>query len=277
MNDPWRFIDTGASSPFFNMALDEALFLSSSETSKPILRVFDWSKPSISTGYFQDPRKTLNVDFCKKEGIDIVRRITGGRAVYHENEITYSIVIPSKSRFFKNNNLELYRVLSDGLLLGLRTIGLHVNLVKPKKGRSEYQNRGNCFSSTSAYEITVDGKKIVGSAQKWTKRGVLQQGSILLGMDLKRINQIFNRGHVCKNFDTGFTTMFEILNYIPERGSIIRSLLQGFKEALGISIIESKTDERELNLASYLLEKKYSTDDWNFNKINPCKRLNLNQ
>jgi lipoyl(octanoyl) transferase len=259
----WRFLDTGVNSAFFNMALDEALLLCSCNTRYPVLRLYSWSSPSISIGYFQNAEKCLNLVYCKENSIDVVRRITGGRAVYHDKEVTYSIIIPKYSKFFKNNNLELYRFLSGGLLSGLKKIGIDCKLEKPTTRRSCYQDKANCFSATSSYEITAAGKKLVGSAQKWSDIGVIQQGSILIRMNKERLCKIFNKSNVDGFMNSNFTTISEVSGLIPSHEVIVNSLKKGFEESLGINFIDSGLRNSELDTMNYLIKNKYSNDLWN--------------
>ncbi|MBU1627520.1 lipoate--protein ligase family protein [bacterium] len=265
MTNHWRFLDTGSNSAYYNMALDEALLLCSSKTRYPILRLFGWSSPSVSLGYFQKPKKSINIDFCREEGIEIVRRITGGRAVYHDKELTYSIIIPRKSKFFKNSNIELYKELSKGLLSAFQKLGIDGKLKRPKKG-SLYQNKANCFSTTSAYEITVNGKKIVGSAQKWSDYGILQQGSILLDFDLARAFKVFNSSDCLKSGENGFITLSEVLGFIPDKNLFIKAIRRGFEETLEIKFIDSELLEFEIETAKNLLSMKYCKEEWNYKK-----------
>jgi lipoyl(octanoyl) transferase len=259
----WRFLDTGANDAFYNMALDEALLIHSSKTRYPILRLYGWSLPSVSLGYFQKAERSLDLEFCQREGINIVRRITGGRAVYHENELTYCIIIPNKSKFFKKNNLELFRDMSKGLLLGLQKLGIDGKLEKPEKVKSRYQDKANCFNATSAYEITVGGKKIVGSAQKWSNIGVIQQGSILLNFDYVKSSMIFNQQNKGKSTDSGFVTISEALGFVPKRDICINAIKGGFEDSLGIKFIDSELRDFEVDEAKVFLKAKYSNAEWN--------------
>jgi len=266
----WRFLDTGANSPYFNMALDEALLLCSQNTRYPILRFFGWSSKTISIGYFQNAERSLNLDYCVKNGIRIVRRITGGRGVYHDKELTYSIIIPRGSIFFKNNNLELYKEISRGILCGLGKIGIHGNLGKPDRRGFQYRDKSNCFNALSFYEISVGGRKILGSAQKWDDAGVLQQGSLLLDLDGAVSDLIFDKRldmtDGSSNKKSGITTVKESLGHVPPRHEIVEAIKNGFEEFLDIGFISSEVRTEELAKTKFLLENKYSCDAWNFHR-----------
>ena len=145
-----RLIDTGYNNAFMNMAIDEALISSPS----PVLRFYGWKPAGLSLGYFQDISQ-INTQFAKDNGIDVVRRLTGGNAVLHEHELTYSFIIDES--LMPKSVLESYKAISRGLLLGLRKLGIKAAMneeVVPGKKSAV------CFNDPSWYEIVVDGKKI---------------------------------------------------------------------------------------------------------------------
>ncbi|MDK2885555.1 MAG: lipoyl(octanoyl) transferase [Thermosipho sp. (in: thermotogales)] len=154
-----------------NMAIDYIL----GSFGEPFLRFYTWKVPTLSLGVNQRP-KNINFRFLKEIGYDCVRRPTGGRAVLHFNELTYSIVIPSTHEFFNLSVLEFYKVISQIIVEGLKRLGFPVELTeRGKKG-----NTSACFDAPSWYEITLNNYKVVGSAQMRTKDFILQHGSIIL-------------------------------------------------------------------------------------------------
>ena len=166
---PWRYIFTGAQDAFLNMALDEALLLSCQElNSPPVLRLYQWNPPGISLGYSQPIGKTVNLEKCRNLHIDVVRRITGGRAVLHESELTYS-VCASLSNYpqLGKTTLQTYRIISQALLESLRILGIEGDWVKPARELLSASSPAAlvqpCFVSHSRYEITVKGRKLIGS------------------------------------------------------------------------------------------------------------------
>ena len=176
----WKFLNTGFRTGTFNMQLDEALALRlKDESGSPTLRVYGWDPTTISIGFNQqmedfDLRKVL------EDGIEIVRRPTGGRAILHAHELTYSVVLHRENR----GPLALYRLISEGLLQSLKLLGIEAQLsTNEVKFKQTYQHSSSipCFSSSAKYEIQYDGRKLIGSAQRRYGDIVLQHGSLLLG------------------------------------------------------------------------------------------------
>jgi len=184
----WRFLDSGPATAFENMAKDEELLQEAGRAGTlPVLRFYAWSPPAVSLGRFQDAERAVNAEACRRRGIDIIRRITGGRAVLHKDELTYSIVSPISYGLFPNDVLGTYKVIAAGLLAGLHELGIAAEMVS-RSGRHAGMVKSNpqepaCFSSPSWYEILVMGRKIIGSAQRRIGGAFLQHGSILLGYD----------------------------------------------------------------------------------------------
>lgn len=187
---PWRFLDSGEATGAWNMALDETLarHMSEEETS-PVLRLFRWKPWAISLGYNQSAAD-LNEEACRADGIEIVRRPTGGRAILHAQELTYSVVM----RGGRRGVLQVYNEISAALVRGLLLFGVEVSLQKRQPDFRETYRRPSsipCFTSSARYEIEWRGRKLVGSAQRrFADRGddvVLQHGSILCGPAHRRL------------------------------------------------------------------------------------------
>jgi lipoate-protein ligase A len=159
----YRLLNSGKRKAEMNMGIDEAIMLSG----KPTLRFFGWEPPAVSVGYFQSVEKEINLDRCRELGIDVVRRLTGGGAVFHENELTYSLIVPEGSEFSRNIQ-ESYGQICGIIVDGLKKLGLDAEF-KPIN------------------DIIVNGKKVSGNAQ--TRRGgmILQHGTILLDVDVEKM------------------------------------------------------------------------------------------
>lgn len=184
-------IDPSPRSGPANMAVDEYLFRSLTRETRTMVRFYSWERPTASLGYSQVAAKVLDLDYCRQNGIDIVRRITGGKLVLHWREITYSAA-SSDTETFSATLAESYRRISLGLIRGLEKMGLRVRLAGPPP--SSYR-KGNmpCFAYPARDEIEIDGRKIVGSAQKRVGGRFLQHGSIPLQDDgglLSRISLV---------------------------------------------------------------------------------------
>jgi len=184
----WRFIVDGFHSARHNMEADCALMSEGGQgLIQPTVRVYGWSEPAITVGYSQQYESELDVDRCRAEAIDIVRRPTGGRALLHHLEVTYAVAAPVSLPPFDRGLKATFGAVSEALLAGLRTLGVRGDLNTHKRPSSGGPRRSPaCFAALNHCEITVDGKKLVGSAQKRTARSFLQHGSLILEPDHDR-------------------------------------------------------------------------------------------
>jgi lipoate-protein ligase A len=233
----WRYLDTGPASGADNMAMDEKLLAEAVKGSAvPILRFYTWAPPAVSLGRFQEVASSVNLAACRKHGIDIVRRITGGRAVLHRHELTYSVISPIDNDLFPNDVLGTYKVLASGLLAGFVRLGVPAEMVSRSGIFAGMVKRDPkepaCFSSPSWYEILVHGRKIVGSAQRRLAGAFLQHGSILIEHDPCLEAEVIPHNGAqdavtCIGREAGRDIP------IDEVKSAFRS---GFSEALGVSI-----------------------------------------
>jgi len=183
-NLQWDYIDSGEQTGAYNMALDESLARSlASGSRRPVLRVFRWNPWAISVGHHQGTDE-LDLVRCAGDGIDVVRRPTGGRAILHAEELTYCVVMPSG----RSSVLEVYHDISSALVRGLALYGVVLSLQKSQPNVAEHDRSTSsipCFISSARYEIEWNGRKLVGSAQRRFHNAgedvVLQHGSILCG------------------------------------------------------------------------------------------------
>lgn len=187
----WEFRNTGSRTGGFNMSYDENLAQSLITTDQPfVVRVYGWRPAAISLGWHQNIEE-IDAQKCARAGLDVVRRPTGGRAILHSEEVTYSVVMIATQK----GVLNVYQQISEALVCGLHSLGIPVALEKSQPHfPSLYRSPSSvaCFASAARYEIHVDGRKLVGSAQRrFARKGgdevVLQHGSILLGPDHLRI------------------------------------------------------------------------------------------
>jgi lipoate-protein ligase A len=184
----WRYIDSGPNIGAYNMAVDEELLArSQAGEAVPVLRFYSWDPPAVSIGRYQAMKAAVDADACRRRGYDIVRRITGGRAVLHHRELTYSIIARTDNPLFPSGVLGTYKVIAAGLLAGLQNLGIHAEMVA-RGGRYDALVERKpkdpaCFSSPSWYEILANRRKIIGSAQRRMRGAFLQHGSILIDYD----------------------------------------------------------------------------------------------
>lgn len=253
----FRLIDTNYNNAFMNMAIDEALL-----TSKlPVLRFYGWKPAGLSVGYFQSI-KDFNFNNLKKHKIDLVRRLTGGNAVLHDKELTYSVIIDES--LMPKSIIESYKVISKGILLALKEVGVNASMekiIKKNKNKSAV-----CFSEPSYYELTANNKKIVGSAQTRRKGKLLQHGAILIDIDTKKYFSLFkiNNKTFLKKLENRMTSINKELNKELSCNDIKTSMVKGFEKALKIKFVNDKLTKEELRLAKELYNDKYSTKNWNW-------------
>lgn len=249
----FRIIDTGFNNGFFNMALDETV-MDSVRNGKtlPTIRFYQWSPLCVSLGYFQRLNE-INVNNCRKLGINIVRRMTGGKAVLHNKELTYSFIAPQS--FLPRSIIESYKIIATPILNTLEQLGLKVSLIDEKIGEG---SSSFCFFEHSYYEINVNNKKIVGSAQARIKDVLLQHGSIMLDYSPEIFAHIFNTKEndiderkIKKRVTSIKHEMQENLNL-----SKLKSLLiENFERSLNIKTKKEKPTEDELLFTQGLKEK----------------------
>jgi len=251
------------------MAIDEAIFRETiKDKKKPTIRFYGWRPAAVSIGYFQDPQSELNLEQCGNMGVDIVRRLTGGKAVFHNDEITYSIVAGVGEKSFPANILGTYKVISDCLVQGLANLGIKASLAKVGRAIKDMELNPCCFSNPTQNELLVAGRKICGSAQMRTKGGFLQQGSLLLTFDavktLSLILPFSTPEHLAKLSKTVAAIKERVANPI-ETKEICNSLKKGFADVLGVQLAEEPLTPGEIKLKNDLM-KKYENLNWNVKK-----------
>lgn len=238
MNCSWRFIDSGPNLGAYNMAVDEELLArAQAGETMPVFRFYTWDPPAVSLGRFQKIETAVNFEACKQRGIDIVRRVTGGRAVLHHKELTYSIVARMDNRLFPSTVLGTYKIIAAGLLQGLKNLGIPAEMVSRANRRAALVKTGAnnpaCFSSPSWYELLVNNRKIIGSAQRRLSGAFLQHGSILMDYDLTLESEVIPGG--CSN-DVVTSIKRELGRDVPLE-EVKQAFAKGFSEALGIEFI----------------------------------------
>jgi len=267
--EKWRLILCPPRPGRLNMAIDEALLQSTvKNASAPVLRLFAWEPACLSLGFAQ-PSSDVDEEALLEKGWDFVRRPTGGRAILHTDELTYSICAPLDAPAVQGSVLESYRRLSGGLLEALYILGVCANADKEYSNSQLNREHPVCFEVPSNYEITANGKKLIGSAQSRKMGGVLQHGTLPLLGDIARINDVLNfpdetsKSQARSRIYSHATTLEEVLGRRVEWGEAARAFALGFEKALGISLFESTLSIEENQLAEVLLAEKYVTIAWN--------------
>ncbi len=264
---PWRVLVHQPRPGVDNMAIDEAVARSvGAGNSPPTLRFYAWAPPCVSLGRYQ-PFSAVNADLCDAQGIDIVRRPTGGRAILHADELTYSIATAIDDPIVRGRVLDSYLRLAEGLLAGLRLLGIEARLA-PGTNRITPDASATCFEVPSAYEILAGGRKLIGSAQARKSGFVLQHGSLPLGGDTSRIVDLLalpsddDPAALKKSLSAHAITVEEAVGRAPAFDEAAAALLAGFSTALGLAFEPGELNAGEAALAAELATSKYGSATW---------------
>lgn len=310
----WRLLRTGHHTGAMNMAIDDAILRHVSEGGPPTLRFYGWEPAAISVGYFQNVEKEVDLAACKSAGVDVVRRPTGGRAVLHSVEVTYSLAIPEENPWIPRGITESYRQISEGIVAGLVSLGLDAKMVSlnRRKGASDARSQATngtnsqpsvgaqsmgtqpskgtsagrieevmveapqgkfssaaCFDAPSWYEVTVDGKKVVGSAQTRRMGVLLQHGSIPLELQADtlfaclRFRSEQAEARAKRSFLAKATSIREALGRAVSFMETSDAVIAGIEQALGVRMIEGELSQAERTKAHELARTRYNRLDWN--------------
>jgi len=233
----WRLIEFGCLDAYSNMAIDEAIFtMREKREVSPTLRFYGWRPAAVSIGYFQrieDP----SLQEYKRQKLTIVRRFTGGGAILHKNEITYSLACPTNEFIAFSNIEKTQQLVHQAIILALQSLSINAQL---KRKQSKKPDPYFCFVNPSKDDVIEEGQKIVGSAQRRRNRTFFQHGSIKISPEIKQEKK--------------------------NRGKIIDSLVLGFEKKLGIRLLPGQLTREEVKLSRQLREVKYSTRNWNYRR-----------
>lgn len=246
--ETWRLIKTIETNGAMQMAIDEAILAFRIKNKVPnTLRFFTWNPPCMTMGYFQSLKKEVDADNAEKQGVDIVRRYTGGGAVFHDKELTYSLAVSEKD--VPQNIIESYRIICGAITRGLDLIGVHSGF-KPIN------------------DIVVNNKKISGNAQTRKEGAVLQHGTILIDVDVKRMFTLLKvpdekiKDKLIKAVEERVTSLASELGREPSFDELRNSMITGFEDVFNIKLEESGLLQGEWELAEKLCREKYATTGW---------------
>ena len=265
---PWRLILDDAADGFTNMAVDEAILEAHlANEAPPTVRVYLWRPACLSIGYFQRVAKEVDEEGCRRLGVDWVRRPTGGRAILHDVELTYSVVAREGDATVEGGVLESYRKISTALVAGLRRLGAPAEMA-PEKTRGPGLGSAACFDAPSAYEVTIHGRKVIGSAQVRRGGALLQHGAILLEVDVARQVGVLQPPPGMTAAQLGevlaprLISLGQALGRPVAAAELAVALRAGFEEAWDLPLQEGELTpgERERVVA---LREKYASSAWN--------------
>jgi lipoate---protein ligase len=251
MSHTWRLIRHNARRAYANMAIDEAILKHVVAGESPCtLRFYRWQPSAVSIGYFQSMEQEVDLAACEARGVDVIRRLTGGGAVYHDydGEITYSLTMPHDYPGLPRNVLQSYDLLCKGLVLGLRSLSLPAE-----------------FSPIN--DIIVAGRKISGNAQTRRFRGVLQHGTILCEVDphlmftLLKVPDEKIRDKLIAGVEERVTSIRREMGAV-DRDQVTQAMIDGFATALDIDLVPGELSDSELTMADQLRKERYESHEW---------------
>lgn len=250
MAHAFRLLTTGEGSAAFNMGLDEAILASVSKgAAEPTLRLYAWKPSAISIGYFQGLSEEVDLDACRANGVDVVRRITGGGAVFHQAEITYSVVIPEGHPLFVRSVLASYERVCAGVIAGLGVLGVQA-------------------SFAPINDIVSAGKKVSGNAQTRKMGCLLQHGTVLLDVDVELMFDLLKvpaekaKGKLIEDVKQRVTGLRALRGAAVPYAEAETAMAKGFAEALGLDLTPSRPTSAEAERAAAIAAEKFATEAW---------------
>ncbi|MDR3147330.1 MAG: lipoate--protein ligase family protein, partial [Treponema sp.] len=248
MTTPFRLLDTGSGPGAYNMALDEALLETVAAGAPPVLRFYGWSPPAVSIGYFQGLEEEVDCAACARRGVDLVRRISGGGAVFHDAEITYSLIMPLDHPLAGASIVGSYGRLCAGITAGLGVLGIDAAFVPIN-------------------DIVAGGKKVSGNAQTRRQGCVLQHGTVLLDLDAERMFELLKvpqekmKGKLIGDVRSRVTGLYALLGRQIPFDEAREALARGFRTALALDYLSgpSRPSPAEEARAAVLAREKFAS------------------
>ncbi|GAA0428809.1 octanoyltransferase LipM [Lentibacillus halophilus] len=273
MHEEWYFLDTGHLDAAVNMALDEALLNWHREGEiPPTLRFYGWSRPTLSVGQFQKIHKTIDFDAIRTYQCQFVRRLTGGSAVLHDNELTYSVVVSEDHPGIPASVSDAYYVLSKGLVEGFKNLGITVDYAMPDKHAARDRS-AVCFEKAAFYEMMADGKKLSGNAQTRHQGVLLQHGSIPMDMNTDMLYDLFRfsnediKQRARESFQKKAITIDQLTNKTHTYDMMKEAFYTGFETGLDVTLHPFELSSQQWDDVYHLAETKYRTTDWNYHRL----------
>ncbi len=267
MNAIWRLIIDPPAPGARNMAVDVTLLeRAAAGDAVPTLRLYAWQPFCLSIGVGQRAHDA-DPDRLRAAGIDLIRRPTGGRAVLHADEVTYSLTLPAGHPLAAGNILDSYRRISAGLIAALERLGAAVE-PRPLDARPDQPPSPVCFEVASDYEITARGRKLIGSAQMRRAGAVLQHGSLPLSGDPGAIGALLRypdeaaRAAAQSAVRAHATTLTDVLGSAPSVGAVQAALIAGFTETFDVTLTPGTLSPAERDQADALYAARFAADSW---------------
>jgi lipoate-protein ligase A len=241
------------------MAIDQALLESVQAGGQAVLRLYRWRPAALSLGRNQPVRGTLDAERARVFGVHVVRRPTGGAAVYHDNELTYAVAAPVACI---GSPRTAYRQINAALVAGLKQLGIGAHLSSAP--RRPPGLAGTCFDEAAEGEVSVQSRKLIGSAQRYEGGCVLQHGSLLLDGSQDVVSAVLGLS-AGGSRDAAELTMAELLGGTPDWNTVVSAIVCGFETTLGIRLAPDRLAARECALAGNLLTR-FQSDAWTWRR-----------
>ncbi|MCG2712898.1 MAG: lipoate--protein ligase family protein [Candidatus Omnitrophica bacterium] len=266
----WRVIVSPDIDPYMNMAVDEALLQTYNVNKQmPVLRFYRWKIPAVSIGVSQKPLEALNLASMRARNIVFVRRMTGGEGIYHDAEITYSMVCSKQDLELPDSVRKSFRVITNFILDAYREFGLKPYYAGDTQEYLHGRAASFCYSTREHFDVMIDGKKLGGNAQKRKGDIIFQHGAIPLRLNFPAIKRCFKGklGDIENNIISLSQACGKEINF--DAG--VNKLKKSFARVFSIKALKSFLSEYELDLAHTLHRKKYKTEDWNYFRL--CRNM----
>ncbi len=271
-----RVLRDGPAEGAWNMAVDEAVAIAVGEGSAPTtLRFYTWNEPTVSLGYLQKSPGGVDLTACRARNISVVRRVTGGRAVLHAAELTYSVAVPIRGTWRSLSVAETFTLICRGLIAGLARLGVTAELgdgrSRPPGSRvmgardAGGRETGACFLLPEMPAVLVGGRKLLGSAQRRWDRSLLQHGSLLLDFD-PHLHQTVFPTWPRTNPMAGIACLRTLLGRMPKQDEVMSAMTAGWQEEFGIPCAPGELHPDEHQVATALADTRYRSAEWTFHR-----------
>ncbi|MBC1491530.1 lipoate--protein ligase family protein [Listeria booriae] len=272
MTEQWLLLNQPNLDPAINMAIDEKLTdWHRAGKIPPVLRFYGWTPAGLSVGYFQRTKGKIDMDAVRKHGFELVRRPTGGQAVLHDDELTYSFVISEEHQAIPPTIKAAHKLISEGLIAGLAKLGIEANCAIPDEKKTG-SGTAICFEEPSWYEITMEGRKIIGSAQARNQGILLQHGSIPLRMNATELFDLFIfdnervKERMLRTFGNKAAGIFDMIGREIPLDEMKKAFQDGFAEVFDVSFVDYALSAAEWDEVYELADSKFREDSYLFSR-----------
>ncbi len=254
-----RLLIMGKNCAAMNMAIDEAILIAQQEKPNPTLRFYDWTTPAFSFGYFQKIAAEIDVEACRSEGIELVKRMTGGGTVVHGWDVTYTLILPRQAG--EMGVSETYHLLGKSLVKAFEKLTIPVECYTEKVDSTQ-SSENICLTNPTENDVMCNGKKLAGVSVRRNRNGILFQGYISLDMPPDPILKRVSKHPEIQEMLREKSAAINMEGRFIKRSSLIQAICETFE--VGITFNSAKLTQTEKIQAETLADTKYATETWNF-------------